>query len=258
VGTNLTHSQSNSLVDPKAGINMPNDTATDDSAITYLFGFRKYFQGFSPAVKNPDLVPSLGLTFDGSNTIAYGAGRTKSGSAGTLPQDLSDQGYSLTLDFRAPLDDEWTLVPSLEGSYSRSRVSYTAFAAGSQSIIRSLTPGLETRYYLVGRNLISKDSRQNPDQWTMFFLDLGGTARITGQSESISVTGVVSPVETPGSDSLSIAVGTRLPVSNHMTLRFQIGGALAHSSLPETSGQQGTATTTPTVNFAALLKYYFF
>jgi hypothetical protein len=175
-----------------------------------------------------------------------------------LPQDLSEQGYSLTADFRAPLDDEWTLIPSLEGGYSASQIPYTPYAAGSQSIIRSLTPGVEARYYLVGRNLISKDSSQNPDQWSMFFLDLGGTARITGQSQSMSVTGVVSSARTPDADSLSIAVGTRLPVTNHMTLRFQIGGALSHSSLPETSAQQGDSTNTPTINYAALLKYYFF
>jgi hypothetical protein len=252
-GTNLTHGESAALTDPKAGIALSSST-TDNSEVTYQLTLRRYFLDrrltAASTEKNPDRWPSLGVTFNGANTVGYGAGF----SQGVVAQTLNSYGYGLTADFRAPIDDFWTLIPSLGAAYSSSSIPPSLTAGGSYSISRTLTFGGQARYYFVGHNLITKDAGTNPDEWNMLYFDLGGTRSISATSDAITAAGVYTN-HASKSSSVTGTLGTRLPVTNHATLTFFVEGQYAQSSV---DGATPTANRTPSVEFSGQLKYYFF
>lgn len=250
VGTDLANSQFAAIPSPSVAA-----SSSDNSALNASLAPRYFFTGQSivseaPA-QNPDRWPSLGLQLRGSWTLSFG-----DSSTGQFPQDVNTRVFTGTLDSRLPLSDAVTLIPQAGFTYSGSDQSQTPISGGSKSITRSVLASLDARYYFVGKNLISRDTGDNPDRWSMIHASFGGSREISGQTFNYqSGAGVVRGTN---AHAFTADFGTRLPISNHLTLLLDVTGAWSRSWSDEAGTYKGSRIATPSVNYSSLIRYYFF
>ncbi len=243
-----------------------NATVNDNSIGLYLVGFRFYLVGSAPfweAEKNPDRWPSIGVTGQGSTSMAYEVANSQTDSLTTAFQAVNTQTWRIDLDNHLPLCDWYTAVPDIYGLYQMStspRVIENATTGidASTSHLRFLGGTLEQRFYLVGKNLLFDDKGLNPDRWSSFYTILGGQSALSGDN---SFTGVDANAHSRGNDSKSLFAdfGFRLPMTSHATLRLEADLTYTDNFSSEVPGFRASSRVRETqLGGLAQFRYYFF
>lgn len=232
------------------------ETVNDNSVGTYLAALQFYIVGAAPfgdARDNPDRWPSIGISGSGSTSMDYDV----TNSENNINQPLNTQTWSLALNARLPLCGWYTILPTLTGLYTQSQAPEILTLSGTVTHLRSLGGSIEQRFYLTGKNLLFDDKGLNPDRWTSFYLSLGGLQSVSGD-QSIESLGVGSS-RSDSSQSFSSALGVRLPMTSHATLRLEFDAAYAHSATPSIGAAIGSSITrTTSLGGLAALRYYLF
>jgi len=251
VGTDLTNNESNDA--SQLGIK---GAESNNSALVFVLGPRWFFLDHplaaQPTDQNPDRWPSLGLTLRGSKTISYGAGQAQ----GAFQQGFAFWNANLTLDLRIPTSDRWTVIPGLIGIYNYTSIPETPGIAGSKTVNRTLNASVDARYYFVGSNLIPNDSGQNPDKWTMLHAAVTAGSMIAG-AQDIILTGN-DTFRNQRSFNAGLDAGTRLPMTEHLTLLVDVQGTYTQARTDEAGAFAGTTNHVPAIVYTGVIRYYFF
>lgn len=231
-------------------------TVNDNSVGTYLATLQFYIVHASPfgdTRDNPDRWPSIGISGSGSTSIQYDV----TDAINNINQPLNTQTWSLALNTRLPLCGWYTILPTLTGLYSQSQTQEVPTLAGTVTHLRSLGGSIEQRFYLTGKNLLYDDKGLNPDRWTSFYFNVGGLDAVSGDQsiESLGV-GLSRPDR---SQSFNSALGVRLPMTSHATLRLEFDAAYSNGYTPQIGATVGSSHThTTSLGGLAALRYYLF
>ena len=240
------------LLPPEAGNTTITIGLTPSVSLRYYF--LDYVLGGGDTSQNPDQWPSLALigtgNFSTEETVTTVTENTSTN------RDGATHGYTVLLDTRLPVTNDWTLLGGLEGIYIDSSVDQTPALAGTDTTNYSIGFFTGGKHYFLGRNLIhGKDNGQNPDRWSSLSvicfggLTLDGTETITGEK--------TVDVRSQNLTSAGVSVETLLPVANSLTVDLATGLNYTQSEFPETTLHAGTTRTGSTVSFLAGIHYYF-
>jgi hypothetical protein len=231
--------------------------AADESQITYQLGGRHYFEGSNPsaapASDNPDRWTSLALTFNGLDTINHSAGNAN----GNFTQEQGTFNSTLAADTRIPVDAAWTLLAGLSGSHAYAKLEPTPTSTGSKTVTDSLSIDGGFRYYLVGKNLITDDSDQNPDRWIMFSFVLGAGGAVHSR-QTITTEGPDAGRRSNQTRAYTATISTRIPITDHASVAFAANGAYNRTYTPLLTSANGALTRGVPIGFSASLRYFLF
>lgn len=240
-------------------------TTSDNTLATYMAGARYYFLDHhllsSDPNQNPDRWPSIGLTLNAETSLAYNA----SNATFQLPNNLHTQNETLTIDTRLPLADALSLTESVgvNRMYSRSDPQVSPLGPpnidGIKTEQSNFIASTGIRYFFVGQNLILKDHEQNPDRWTMLSLTVSGQGAFYARTTIRTLAGVEG-MRGKNTRLYSATSELRVPITDHMSLHFDLTGNYNRLSEPEMFGpaHNGYLSRLSTMGFGAGLRYFFF
>ena len=249
--------------------NTPTTVSTDNSLVNYSLGARHYFLdhhiGKADPADNPDRWPSLSLTLGGATAVNYSA----STSNFNFDRSQATQNLNATIETRLPVSDAWTLTAAAGATrnYSKIDPSYDPInlrTIGSKTLEEDLTISAGFRYFLVGQNLMLKDGKMNPDRWTMLGLTLSGTGSLYDRQliDDIPPGAEHRRPSSPGTRVYAATAESRLPITDHLSLRFDLNGSYSRTWTPFTSDStpksNGFLNRNYIVGFAGAVRYFFF
>lgn len=230
---------------------------TSDSDVAYTAGVRYYFEDPERRdwtwTDNPDRWPSLGLTYNGYDSVNHSAGNAVS----TSPQAEAVVASTLGLDARLPLADAWTLLLGVADSLNFSNDTPTPTATGSRTRTDIVAGDAGFRYYVTGWNLITDDVHENPDRWLMLSLVLAGGASVYDR-QTIRTTAADVGTRDNGTWYYTATASARIPITPHASLTFTGGGGYNRSESSTIPSAAGTLTRLASLNFSGTLRYFLF
>lgn len=244
------------------GTSANNERTGDNSVAQYVLGGRYYFigaQGPWETIENPDRWPSIGLQASGSTTVQYDPDTGVVQPNGTaISQAFSTKAWRFDNENRIPLSDWYTMIVILSGVYTRNYSPYVPnLLTGSLEHVESLGATLQQNFYFVGHNLIRNDQGLNPDRWTSLYFAFGGLGSVSFRDTELGKLGVPSD-RNDNSSSINAALGVRLPVTAHATLRLELDYDYTDNSSPVLDTFGGGHTVLTELGALAGVRLYLF
>jgi hypothetical protein len=205
--------------------------------------------------QNPDEWPMIALRAS-ENTLLRNQTSSSLNGVASSRSDATQTIYTGGLDLRLPLANRWTLLATGLVNWTRTESPATATLPEGRSTLVGPALTFGYRYYFVGCNYIAKDHQQNPDRWTSFAMTLSGYRSFDGRQTSFASQGEEDRDDL--SETVSLNLEIRAPITDHLTLRFDVGGQYGHRATDQTPTAARTVQTISSITLGGGIRYYFF